>query len=156
PVVLLGGSLFVSACAQAESDPGAEHIGEATLAITTVPTGILCIRFIATPAAGAAVTINQAVTGGSASGTYSLGQLPLGNVTFTGNAYSVACNSVSASTAPQWIADPATATLQTGAPATVPLTFRRNNPVTGGASFVDNLLSLSVGIESTVRAGRAP
>jgi alpha-tubulin suppressor-like RCC1 family protein len=49
----------------------------------------------------------------------------------------------------QWIADPVPTMLQAGVPASVTLTFKRNNPVTGSANFVDNLVGLAVGTYAT-------
>ena len=154
--VLLG-SVLLCACtaAQTGAESSSGAIGAATLAITTVPTGVQCIRIVTTPAVLDAaatsnpVTTDENVSVGAASASYALGQLPLGDVTFTGSAYAAACGSVTPKSVADWIADPVQTNLRTGAPATVALTFRRNNPVTGSVSFVDNLISLSVGVDAT-------
>jgi alpha-tubulin suppressor-like RCC1 family protein len=153
-------ALLAPACATPDAVPGggdtpappggpggAQDVTEVQVALTSVPTGVLCVKITATIGNQTTTAPLLNVAAGSSTGTLSLGQLPLGAATFNGFAYSVACSSVTGSTTASWIADPASATLAAGVVTVVPLTFRKNNPVTVSANFLDNVASFSVGGE---------
>ncbi len=119
-----------------------EDLGVADVALTQVPAGIQCIRVVAT--GSSTVTTNLPVVASTSTATLSIGKLPLGQVSFSASAFEQACASVG-SNSPSWLADPATATLQAGVPATVSLTFRSNNPVTVSANFVQSAVGIVPG-----------
>ena len=127
-----------------------DNLASAQLGITNVPSGVQCVKVVVTVGSQ---TINPpalTVTAGSSSASLNLGQLPEGSATFQGNAYNVACASVTNSTVANWIADPATATLMRGYVTAVPMTFHQNNNVSVRANFVGNVASVSTGYETTM------
>lgn len=135
---------MLSACgAVPESEQEDEMLGEAQLSLTQVPSGVLCIRVVAT--GSSTVTTSLPVTAGSSTASLNVGRLPLGTTQFSASAFDVACASVTASTAPSWIADPASAVLRPGVATTVSLAFHANNPVTVNAGFVPNIGSVAAG-----------
>jgi hypothetical protein len=122
----------------------AESTGSISLRITTVPSGVQCIQI--NVLGSSLVTESFSVTAGSSSANLSLGQLPLGQVTVNGQAFSSACTAISGQTA-TWIADPDIVTLQAGVVSNLALTFRPNNPVGGSATFVGNVTSIGMGTQ---------
>jgi len=133
-----------SACGTQDStgsmdDPQVESV---SVALTTVPTGALCIRITATPSSGAATVKTFSVTSGSSSASLQLGPLSPGNYTFIADAFNLACTSLTG--AGNWIADPTPVALKAGATTTITMTFRENNPVTVTANFVPNIQSISL------------
>lgn len=133
-VVALAG--FSTSCSGPEQGD-AEDVGSVELELTTVPTGISCVRVTTT-----GVTKDVAVASGSSSATLSLGTLQAGTLTFNASAYAQACTTAGFPTvAPAWIADPVSATLAPGVLTTLPMTFRQNNPVSVNANFVANIVS---------------
>jgi hypothetical protein len=132
-VALAGFSTSCGAPGQGE----AEQLGSVELELTTVPTGVSCVRVTTT-----GVTKDVAVTSGSSSATLSLGTLAAGTMTFNASAYAQACTTAGFPTvAPAWIADPVSATLAPGVLTTLPMIFRQNNPVGVSANFVANIVS---------------
>jgi alpha-tubulin suppressor-like RCC1 family protein len=144
-----------SGCA-VSAEPGgwddADYIGQATFEIKAVPaTGVSCIRI--SVVGGTTVTKDFGTLAPNA-GTTSLNmdRLPVGNVTVSAMAYSAStsgtvCNT---SSAPTWIADPASALLEPGVVSKLDLTFRKNNPVTASANFVGNIQALEVADQATL------
>jgi hypothetical protein len=128
---------LVACSASSGTSGGSEAIGEATAAITKVPTNVACVditiaqtaddrvidqKFTVTPGQGAVLTFHG---------------LPLGAVTFSGLAYPVACSSVTASTVATWATDPVAATLSPGVTANVALGFHAPGTASVGISFDD-------------------
>jgi hypothetical protein len=110
-------------------------VTSAQLEITTVPTGVQCVKVVVTIGSSTVSPPLMTVAAGASSASLSLGQLPVGSATFQGSAYNVACSAVTSSTVANWVADPATATLSYGNVASVPMNFRSNSPVTVKANF---------------------
>jgi hypothetical protein len=131
-------------------DPGAAHggpastgAGQVTLDITVVPPGVQCIQITAT--GSYTVTQNFAATPDAGTvGSLSLGELPLGSVAITGQAYNVACASI-ASQQPSWVATPQVVTLAPGVVSPLTITFHPDNPVTGTPDFVGNVAQVAPG-----------
>src|SRR5215471_2330431 len=86
---------------------GGEPSAEVMVALTTVPTGVQCVRVSATIGTTTTTAPLIAVTAGNGSTSLSLGRLPAGSATFNGAAFNLACASVTNSTTADWIADPA-------------------------------------------------
>jgi alpha-tubulin suppressor-like RCC1 family protein len=120
------------------SQPGADQSGESvTVALTTVPPSTLCIRITATPSSGSATVKSFIVTPGTTSANLQIGTLAPGDYMLTADAYKVACTSITGSGS--WIADAVPVTVKSGVTATVTLTFRKNNPLSVNANFVNNV-----------------
>jgi hypothetical protein len=76
-----------------------------------------------------------------------MNRLPLGSVTINGLAYATNCGVGDA----LYIADTTTAVLAAGVVSELPLTFRKNNPVTASVNFVGNVQALSAsGFQTSV------
>jgi len=135
--------------AGADSGPAnSEDVANVEVALSAIPTGVLCVKVTTTVSGQAVTTPLLTVSSGQSSTSLSLGQLPLGAAAFTGSAYAVACASVTTATQAAWITDPVTTTLAAGTVTVVPLTFRKINPVTVSANF-DSLANISVGSGTT-------
>jgi hypothetical protein len=117
-------------------------VGEANLAVTTVPPSVQCIQI--SVAGSSTVTRNLPVTTGGSTIGLSLGQLPLGAATISGQAFSQACTAISGQT-PTWIADPQQVVLQAGLVSSLTITFRQNNAVNATANFAGNVSQVAVG-----------
>jgi alpha-tubulin suppressor-like RCC1 family protein len=126
-----------------------ENVASTQLAVTNVPTGVLCVKVVVTVGSQTVNPPALTVTAGASSVALNLGQLPAGNASFQANAYNVACASVTTSTVASWIADPTSATLMPGYVANVPITFHPNNNVSLNANFVGNVAEFYTGTEAS-------
>jgi alpha-tubulin suppressor-like RCC1 family protein len=125
---------------------GDERLGQVSLAITTVPSGVQCVQVTVT--GPPTVTKTFSVTSGTSTiGSLSLGNVTLGSDTISGQAYTVPCASIG-SNAPAWIANGQTVTIAAGVITPVTMTFRPNNPVTATSSFVGNIAQIAIGANS--------
>jgi hypothetical protein len=125
--------------------PGSEATGEVNLAIAVVPPGVQCIQITAT----GSYTVTQSFAATPDAGTVgslALGELPLGSVAITGQAFNVPCASIG-SQQPSWVADKQVITLQPGVPTSLTITFRPDTPVTGTPSFVGGVVQIAPGYE---------
>jgi hypothetical protein len=128
--------LALSLCtAAACSHPDDDEVGAARLAITQVPTDTRCIRITVT--GSRQVTRAFTVTPG-ASATFTLGQLPLGNATFLGEAFPAVCSGVVAASVPGWVSDAVQAVVTVSPPVEVVLQMRRNGRGSVSVDFVDD------------------
>jgi len=149
---LLAGGLLLGAwgCGSNDSMTSSEQETEpssVSIAITTVPTSAQCIRVTATPTSGSATVKTFTVTAGSSSTNLQLGTLAAGNYTLAGDAFNVACTSISGTG--NWIADSQTITVKTGITLSPTMTFRKMNPISVNANFVSNVQSIATSIFST-------
>jgi hypothetical protein len=125
------------------SGESSDSLASVELALTnSVPSGVQCMKVTVTVAGQ---TVNPplfSVTAGQSATNLSLGQLPAGAATFQAWAYNVACGSVVGTTAANWTADTATATLVAGYVSTVSLNFKQNNNVSVTANFSGNVAEI--------------
>lgn len=84
-------------------DQETPEFGELVAELTTVPSGVLCLKLTSS---NGNVSKLITVSAGGSSATASLGQLALGPTTVTAAAYNVACGSITATTAPTWLGEP--------------------------------------------------
>jgi hypothetical protein len=124
---------------QGQGDDG--PVGEATFELTSAPAGALCVRITVTPATGAAIVKTFSVMQGTSTAALSLGVLPVGQTSFTGDAFAAACTAITSATS-GWTSDTVSATIRAGAIANVALTFRPRNPVNVSANFLKNLMGV--------------
>lgn len=134
-------------CDSTAPDPRSDKLESVQVNLTTVPTSAQCIRITATPSSGSATVKTFTVTAGAASTNLQVGPLLQGSYTFTADAFNVACTSISG--AGNWIADPVSGTIRAGVATTITMTFRKNNPVTVNANFVNNVQSLAMSSTSS-------
>lgn len=111
-----------------------EGLGVATAAVTNVPSDVSCIVITVT---GNRVAERKFDVTTGASSVLSMKGLPVGSVTFVGNAYPTACSAVTSSSSPTWLSDPVNATLSAGVDAPVTLPLRRNGSSTVSVDFED-------------------
>lgn len=141
PFVLLAG------CSSGSGGSGSsENTGRATLAVTNVPSGVQCIEVSVQGAS--TVTQTFTVSGGESSANLSLGDLPLGWASVTGQAYDVACGNIG-SAQPAWVADNQFVTLRAGEITNLTLAFREVLPTSGTANFVGTATAMAVGSRTT-------
>jgi hypothetical protein len=102
---LVAGLLGVACATPAEQTEPEDLVGNTSLAIVQIPSGVACLRITATSTAGSRVVRTLNVAGGAAY-RHLLNGLPLGNVTFVGEAFTSACAGVDNLSVPEWITDP--------------------------------------------------
>jgi hypothetical protein len=139
PVVLA--SVVLAACGSSGLDES-ENTGVATAAVTNVPSDVGCIEI--TVNGNRTVDRKFDVVAG-ASSILALSGLPVGSVTFLGQAYSGACSGVGATTVPTWVSDPVTATLVSAIKTNVTLALKHNGTSTVSVDFEDGSDAGTVG-----------
>ena len=113
------------------------------LAIGAVPADVACIRIGAT-GAGRTVSRELAVMPGAAVNETFAG-LPVGPVTFLGEAFAATCESVTRATIPAWVSDPAAVNIALGRIASVDLVLRRNGRAKVSIGFEESASDASAG-----------
>jgi len=151
--LMLGAAAFLAGagCAPDQTAPGqgqAEDVTEVEVALSTVPTGVQCVRVAAT-IGSSTTTVLRTVMAGASSASIDIGQLGTGNATFNGAAFNLACASVTGSTVANWIAVPVMTTLSLGVSNKVTMTFLPNNPVTVNGNFLPAPVELSLGVDQS-------
>lgn len=148
PSLAHGAGLFLAAAAGClDGAGGARETGATVLAVTSVPSGVLCLRFAVQPAGAAAVTLDRGVVGGEVS--VDLGALSGGAVTLSAQAFTVACAAVTPTTSPGWIAGPLATTIRAGYVNDVDLVFRPNTQVIVRGDFVVPVRAISTAQATT-------
>lgn len=108
--------------------------GRAEIALSSVPADATCVQIVA--AGNRTVTRNFAAAAGNTA-MFTMTGLPVGQVTFTANAFSGACPP-SASAVANWVSDAAfTATIGVSPPALVTLNLVRNGGAVVSVGFDD-------------------
>jgi hypothetical protein len=121
--------LLAASCVSSGSTE--DDVGRVRVALAVTPADVLCIRIVAE--GSRRVTRLFDVAPGQTP-ALSMQGLPLGAVTFSGDAFDVACGRIG-DVEPAWLADPVTATLVRGVVASVTITMRRNGRATVGVDF---------------------
>jgi hypothetical protein len=118
--------------------PAAGHGGEleqVVLKIAVVPPDVQCVRITA-EGAGRSVVRELSVSGGVEL-KESMSGLPIGTVTFLGEAFTGACTSVSKSTVAAWASAPVETSIVLGRSTTVELVMVRNGRANVGVTFTE-------------------
>jgi len=139
--------LLAAACGGSPGSTSDDPRGEVSLAVTLVPANVACIQVVAV--GSSTVTQNLAIAAGQSTVTMSLGELPLGNISISGQAYTAACASI-VGTVPAWVAEPVSATLIAGKTTSVALTFRPDNPVNATGTFIGDVTQVAPGDQDTM------
>jgi hypothetical protein len=101
-----------------------EEVEQVVLKIAVVPSDVRCLRITV---AGPGRTVERELeTAGDTTLSQSLSGLPLGTVTFLGEAFTAACSSVSKSTIAAWTSQPVQTSIVLGRLSTVELVMTRN------------------------------
>jgi hypothetical protein len=125
---------LASGCAAGEA-PTPVEFGEATIVLETVPADIACVR-VAVAAENREVTRDLEVVLGQTVSA-SLTGLPVGEVTFSANAYAAACAQVTRSTVPSWVSEPKVVNLVLGRSSSVSLVLTKNGRAKVALEFED-------------------
>ncbi|APR88270.1 Tryptophan synthase alpha chain [Minicystis rosea] len=144
-LTLVGGAL-VSAMGCSHQGDGGEDTGAAQIAISQVPSdgSVGCIAVTAT--GDHTVTRSFDVVPGQST-VFDIHGLPVGTVSFLGNAYQGACAAVTPASSPTWISDAVLASVSNVQPVMVQLTLHRNGKAGVDVDFED---------EPSCRAAGAP
>ncbi|MFH0882468.1 MAG: hypothetical protein V2A56_05750 [bacterium] len=100
-----------------------EDIGNAQVALSQVPLDVQCIRLTAT---GTRTVVRTYDVNPGFPVVLDISGLPIGQVTFIGEAFPTPCSGVNDLSVASWIAEPVTATVSAGSPPTVALVLRPN------------------------------
>jgi hypothetical protein len=109
--------------------------GEATLAVTNAPVDGTCLRV--TVAGSRTVTSSFDLVAGQNT-LLTLHGLPLGNDTFTEEAFGGTCSAVGPSTIANWVSEPVTSFVQGGVVSNVTIVLHRNGQVNLTSDFQDD------------------
>ena len=112
-----------------------EESAEAKIVLDTVPADVSCIRVTIAGQNREVVRDIEATTGQGIS--ESLTGLPIGPVTFTADAYAVACTQVTRSTVATWISEPKLTNLVLGRISSVSLILTKNGRAKVSINFED-------------------
>ncbi len=133
--LVFAASLSPLACGSArDGGPHEGDVAQASIALTNVPAGVGCFRVRASNA-DRVVEQRFDVTPGDDSSAYFMNQLPIGAVTFVGDAYDIPCADIGTGAARSWISEPQAANLSIATVATINLVLRPNGRATIGADF---------------------
>lgn len=125
------------------SSPSASDIEQVRLYIGEVPTDVRCVR-ITVEGAGRSVVRELDVTGGTEL-SESLSGLPIGTVTFLGEAFAAACTAVTKATIAAWASAPVQASIVLGRLTTVELTMVRNGRARVEVTFTEEAACTALG-----------
>ncbi len=129
-------SLFTfAACSSASHDRDEESVGSASIAITSVPSDVGCIRI---DAQGARSTVRDFDVAPGNSSVLQLASLAVGTVSFRGYAFAGACASVLPTTVAGWISEPVLANVSTSSTVSVTLAMKRNGKASVNVDFQDD------------------
>lgn len=121
-------------CLGCSAGPG-EATASVTVALSAVPDDVACVRITAVGSSRTATALRPVAPGHDES--FNLNGLPLGFVTFTGEAFSTVCALVSDSSLATWVSDPVQATIGVAANTPVSLLLRRNGRASVSVGFDD-------------------
>lgn len=130
--IILSLALAGSGCGLEPEEDGVEQV---RLNISVVPAEVRCVRITATGPGRTLVRELEATGGMSLSRP--LTGLPLGTVTFLGEAFPSLCASVTKSTNAAWISEPVVASVALGRSSTVDLTMVRNGRAKVDVAFTE-------------------
>ena len=112
---------------------GPEATGRASLAVTDVPQGVLCIQI--TAAGDPTVTQTFLVGPGDDTSSLSMSGLPVGGVDFSGAAYTMDCSAVAQHGVAEWVAPTVSTVLEPDVVASVTLEFHPNGQANVSGDF---------------------
>jgi hypothetical protein len=147
-------ALALAACSLygTESPPprSGGEVEQVVLKITEVPSDVRCVRI--TAAGEARSVIREIESTGGATLTESLTGLPIGTVTFTGEAFTAACTSVTKSTVAPWASAPVETSIVVGRLSTVELAMVRNGRAKVEVTFAEEAACTATGAECRINS----
>ena len=130
--------------------PSADEVEQVRLYIGEVPVDVRCVR-VTVEGAGRTVVRELDVTGGTAL-TESLSGLPIGTVTFTGEAFAPACSAVTKATVGAWASAPVQSSIVLGRLTTVELVMVRNGRAKVDVTFTEEAACTALGAACRVNS----
>jgi hypothetical protein len=124
-----------SGCGRGGAAPPGEEVGVARIAIMQAPADTRCVRITVT--GNRAVVSSTDVTPGQAT-AFTISGLPVGNDSFSGEAFSVACAMLTPSAVAAWVGDPVVASVVVDPPVMVTLVLHHNGRANVGVDFQDD------------------
>jgi hypothetical protein len=140
--VVVAALLAAVGCSNADSDSQAEDTGRVELALVVVPTDVQCIRIVATGTRVREQSFN--VMSGQMS-VLSMNGLPVGSVTFTGDAFAGGCPTGPMTPSPTYVAEPVTAQINATGVTALTLNMRRNGMASISVDFENGAMCLAAG-----------
>jgi hypothetical protein len=134
----------------AEPPPGQGGVEQVLLKIAVIPSDVQCVRITA-EGAGRSVVREIPVSGGTEL-KESLSGLPIGTVTFLGEAFSAACTAVSKSTVAAWASQPVETSIVLGRLTTVELVMVRNGRANIEVTFTEEAACTKTGAECRINS----
>ncbi len=123
----------MAACSSNGQDGSSDGVmGQARISIQEVPQDVQCVQIVAAGSVSTSRSFDVVPGEGS---VFTLNGLPLGEVSFSGEAFPTACAQLGDGAA-AWVADPVVATLVAGVVADVALTMHRNGQAAVAVDFV--------------------
>jgi hypothetical protein len=120
-----------------------DEVEQVVLKIAEVPSDVRCLRITVT---GPGRTVEHEIeTAGETSLTQNLSGLPLGTVTFLGEAFAAVCTSVTKSTVAAWTSQPVQTSIVLGRLSTVELVMTRNGRAKVEVTFNEEGACTAVG-----------
>ena len=132
-----------SPAAVAPEPPAGSDVEQVRLYIGEVPADVRCLKLTAEGQGRTVVRELEVMGGGSL--TESLSGLPIGIVTFTGEAFTTACSAVSKSSIGAWASAPVQASIVLGRLSTVELVMVRNGRAKVSVTFTEEAACTAVG-----------
>jgi hypothetical protein len=109
-------------------------VGTVVLSLTEVPEDVLCMRITV---AGARTVVRTFDTTPAVPSVFRMGGLPLGEATFTGEAFPSVCAAIGPDILPNWISDPIPLVVSAVVENAVNISMRRNGRATVVVDFLD-------------------
>lgn len=148
PSITTFAAIAASAAIGCSADFGqdADNVSGSSVHLETVPNDVACISVAADGPSGVVHRVFD-VAAGQEDVRLDLGTLPLGEIRIDGRAYAGSCTAdrQAPDAEPNWIADAQQVEIFAGLPAQIGLAFRRYEPGSGTAEFLESVVSVEVG-----------
>lgn len=117
------------------SDRLSEDVGQAEVAITNSPADASCLRITVQ---GSRTDVRSFPLSSGAKAVFKLNALPVGDDSFSAEAFPVACNAINAGVTPTWISEPVVTRVTAGRVSHVALLMIHNGGASVGVDFDDD------------------
>ncbi|HWP09563.1 MAG TPA: hypothetical protein VNN72_27670 [Polyangiaceae bacterium] len=129
---LVGAAPFGCSSSQEPTD---EPVGEAEVKLTNAPADASCLRVTVT---GSRTDVRTFPLNSGEKARFSLTKLPVGTDTFTGEAFPVACNKLTAGVNPTWVSEPVVEAVKAGVVSHVTLLMIHNGSESVAVDFSES------------------
>jgi alpha-tubulin suppressor-like RCC1 family protein len=142
-------ALIIACGAGSEADEAADSgpVGETVAELSSVPTGVTCVRFILSGSTSATKTYT--VTAGTTPVKLSLGNVPPGSLSVNPAAFNLACTSVTNTSTPTWLGAAVSTNVVAGVTTNIAVTLVENLPVNASVNFLQTAQSVTLGVSQS-------